>query len=213
MHPELKQQLYGGEISDYYKRVEVKTLEQENKDIADIYSKICTKKLFVKEAIDLPPPPPAIVQKEQAPITNLDVIAAALIGEAGGEGQKGMHAVMNVIVNRAKGSNDLARTAVANVLKPKQFSFFNKFNAGSEDMRSIIDRASKHSNWAIARETALAGLSGKLNDITDGATHYHVSSGPSKVTPKWTSPKVGGRNTQAVVTNTIGHHTFLKNIK
>jgi len=213
MDSELKQQLYGGEISDFYKRIDAKTIEQENKDIADIYSNICTKKYIVKEAIDLPPPPPAIIQKEQAPITNLDVIAATLIGEAGGEGEKGMHAVMNVIVNRAKGRGDLTRTAVANVLKPKQFSFFNAFNAGKEDMRSIIERSSKHSNWAKAREIALIGLSGKLPDITHGATHYHVSKGSSKVTPSWTSPKLGGKNTEAVITNTIGHHTFLKNIK
>jgi len=168
---------------------------------------------LLEAAADVPPPPPAIVQKAQAPATNIDVIAAALIGEAGGEGEKGMHAVMNVIVNRAKGSNDLVRGAISNVLKPKQFSFFNNYNAGKEEMNQIIQRASKHSNWNKARSIALAGLSGKLNDITDGATHYHVSSGPGKVNPKWSNPAVGGKNPQAVVTNTIGHHTFLKNVR
>lgn len=174
------------------------------------------KRIFEKlleAAVDLPPQPPAIIQKAQAPITNIDVIAAALIGEAGGEGEKGMHAVMNVIVNRARGSNDLVRNAVSNVLKPKQFSFFNNYNAGREEMSQIIQRASKHSNWAKAREVALLGLSGKLKDITDGATHYHVSSGPGKVSPKWSNPTVGGKNIEAVVTNTIGHHTFLKNVR
>jgi len=168
---------------------------------------------LLEAAVDLPPQPPAIVQKAQVPITNIDVIAAALIGEAGGEGEKGMHAVMNVIINRARGSNDLVRNAVSNVLKPKQFSFFNNYNAGREEMSQIIQRASKHSNWAKAREVALLGLSGKLKDITDGATHYHVSSGPGKVAPKWSNPKVGGKNIEAAVTNTIGHHTFLKNVR
>lgn len=168
---------------------------------------------LLEAAVDVPPPPPAIVQKAQAQVTNIDVIAAALIGEAGGEGEKGMHAVMNVIVNRAKGSNDLVRGVVSAVLKPKQFSFFNNYNAGKEDMSQIIARASNHSNWSKARSIALAGLSHKLNDITDGATHYHVSSGPSKVKPKWSNPAVGGKNPQAVVTNTIGHHTFLKNVR
>lgn len=168
---------------------------------------------LLEAAVDMPPPPPAMVQKAQAPVTNIDVIAAALIGEAGGEGEKGMHAVMNVIVNRAKGSNDLVRGVVSAVLKPKQFSFFNNYNAGKEDMSQIIARASSHSNWNKARSIALAGLSHKLTDITDGATHYHVSSGPSKVKPKWSNPAVGGKNPQAVVTNTIGHHTFLRNVR
>jgi len=211
MHPELKQQLYGGEISDYYKKPEPKDVKQENKELADIYSNIANKNIF-KEAVDVPPPPPAIIQKAEAPITNLDVIATTLIGEAGGEGEKGMHAVMNVILNRAKGSSDTARAAVALVLKPKQFSMFNSYTLGNTDIKVIINKAKQHSNWKLAQEIALKGLTGKLSDITDGATHYHVSSGPSKVTPKWTNPKLGGKNSSAVVTNTIGRHSFLKNV-
>jgi N-acetylmuramoyl-L-alanine amidase len=159
-----------------------------------------------------PPPPPAIIQKAEAPVTNLDVIATTLIGEAGGEGEQGMHAVMNVIMNRTKGSADPVKTAVANVLKPKQFSMYNSYTLGNTDIREIINKAKQHPRWKLAEEIALKGLSGKLNDITNGATHYHVSKGKSKVTPKWTHPSVGGKNLQAVVTNTIGAHTFLKNV-
>lgn len=169
-------------------------------------------KKILEAVADLPPPPPAIVQKAEAPIRNVDIIAAALIGEAGGEGYKGMQAVMNVIVNRSKSSNDFVRAAVANVLKPKQFSFFNKYTSGQEDIRGIIDKAKQHPKWAQASEIALVGLSKKLEDITGGATHYHVSRGQSKVTPAWTHPSFGGKNAQAVVTNTIGAHTFLKNV-
>jgi len=217
MHPELKHQLYGGDISDYYKKQEITDLKKDNKEIADLYSQIQNKAVLnnfiVKEAIDLPPPPPpAIVQKAEAPITNLDVIATTLIGEAGGEGEKGMHAVMNVIMNRVKSSNDPVRAAVAAVLKPKQFSMFNSYTLGNTDIRDIIDKAKQHPRWKIAQDLALKGLSGKLQDITDGATHYHVSRGVSKVTPKWTHPSVGGKNIQAVVTNTIGSHTFLRNV-
>jgi len=166
------------------------------------------------EAADVPPQPPGIVQSapKQA-IRNMDIIAAALIGEAGGEGEKGMHAVMNVISNRAQTSSDFVKGTVQVVLKPKQFSFFNKYTSGQESMASIVDKAKQHPNWPKALELALAGLSKKLPDITDGATHYHVSSGPSKVQPKWSHPQVGGKNPQAVVTNTIGRHTFLKNIR
>lgn len=212
MHPEIRQQLYGGEISDYFKRPEPKDVKQENKELADLYSLIANKNVL-KEAADVPPPPPpAIIQKAEAPITNLDVIATTLIGEAGGEGERGMHAVMNVIMNRTKGSKEPIKAAVANVLKPKQFSMFNSYTLGNADIKDIINKAKQHSRWKLAQEIALKGLNGTLPDITDGATHYHVSSGKSKVKPKWTHPSVGGKNLQAVVTNTIGAHTFLKNV-
>ena len=159
-----------------------------------------------------PPPPPAIIQKAEAPITNLDIIATTLIGEAGGEGEKGMHAVMNVIMNRVKNSNDPVRAAVATVLKPKQFSMFNSYTLGNTDIKDIITKAKQHSNWKLAQDIASKGLSNQLSDITNGATHYHVFKGKSKVTPKWSHPTYGGKNAQAVVTNTIGSHTFLKNV-
>jgi spore germination cell wall hydrolase CwlJ-like protein len=159
-----------------------------------------------------PPPPPALIQRAESKITNLDIITTTLIGEAGGEGEQGMHAVMNVIMNRTKGSSDPVRTAVSGVLKPKQFSMFNSYTLGNEDIRNIINKAKQHPRWKLAEQIALKGLSGNLADITDGATHYHVSKGKSKVAPKWTHPSFGGKNTQAVVTNTIGAHTFLKNV-
>lgn len=64
MHPEVKHQLYGGEISDYYKRPDPKDVKQENKELADIYSSISKKNIF-KEGVDLPPSPPAMIQKAQ----------------------------------------------------------------------------------------------------------------------------------------------------
>jgi len=64
MHPEAKHQLYGGDISDYYKKPELKDTKQENKELADIYTSI-SKKRILKEATDIPPPPPAIIQKSE----------------------------------------------------------------------------------------------------------------------------------------------------
>jgi len=62
MHPELRHQLYGGDISDYYKKIEPKDIKQENEELADIYASISRKRLL-KEEIDLPPQPPAIIQQ------------------------------------------------------------------------------------------------------------------------------------------------------
>lgn len=72
MHPELKHQLYGGDISDYYKKPEPKDIKQENKELADIYDTIQRKKFFVKEDVDQPSP--AIIQKvEDTKLTFDDV--------------------------------------------------------------------------------------------------------------------------------------------
>lgn len=169
--------------------------------------------LYLLEAgPDLPPPPPAIIQKAEAPIKYSDIVAAALIGEAGGEGYKGMQAVMNVIMNRVKGG-DPFRGAVNVVLQPKQFSFFNKYNEGTVKMQDIVSKAMQHPKWAEAKELALVGMKRNLQDITDGATHYHVTKGKSKVTPKWSNPQFGGKNPEALATNTIGSHTFFKNVR
>lgn len=74
MHPELKHQLYGGDISDYYKKPEPKDKKQENKELADIYDTISKKKFFVKEDVDQPPP--AIIQKaEDTKLTFDDILA------------------------------------------------------------------------------------------------------------------------------------------
>jgi hypothetical protein len=37
MHPETKQQLYGGEITDYFSKANQYDLNKENKNIADVY--------------------------------------------------------------------------------------------------------------------------------------------------------------------------------
>lgn len=63
MHPEFRHQLYGGDISDYYKKPEPKDIKQENKELSDIYDSIQKKKFFVKEDVDQPPP--AIIQKAE----------------------------------------------------------------------------------------------------------------------------------------------------
>jgi lysozyme len=74
MHPELKHQLYGGEISDYYKKPEPRDIKQENKELADIYASISNKKRVVREAADLPPLPPAIIQKAEGTRLTFDEI-------------------------------------------------------------------------------------------------------------------------------------------
>ena len=54
--------MFGGEVSDYYQAVDPKSLKQDNAELADIYASVSNKRI-IAEAPDLPPPPPAIVQK------------------------------------------------------------------------------------------------------------------------------------------------------
>ena len=48
MNPEIKQQLYGGDISDYYPQRELekksKSPEQDSRSLSDIYSNMVAKK-------------------------------------------------------------------------------------------------------------------------------------------------------------------------
>ncbi len=139
-------------------------------------------------------------------VSDIDIIAATIIGEAGGEGYKGMTAVKNVLQNRAdKKSTIPAREA----LRPKQFSMWNKATAGvsvpedfAEDGRpasiqSIIDMYKTHSKWT----TAVTLAKSKIKDITGNATKYYASAGAQEIDPPywakdWKDPI------------TIGNHTF-----
>ena len=48
MHPEIRQQLYGGDIADYYPvKQQIKSLEEDNKDLSSIYNnQVASKKKF-----------------------------------------------------------------------------------------------------------------------------------------------------------------------
>ena len=151
--------------------------------------------------------------EQSKPLSNFDVdtLAALLVKEAGGEADyiTGMAGVMNAIASRA-GSNPSRFISVA--LKPKQFSAFNAVKT-QQDLVNIINQAKKHPRFNAAREMVLSASRGTLPNIVGGASHYHVTSGPGAVTPKWTAPQYGGKNPAATPTTTLGHHTFFTGIK
>lgn len=121
---------------------------------------------------------------------DIDVLARTLYGEARGESYKGKQAVANVIVNRYKeGKNNSGKRrmwgdSIANVcLKPWQFSCWNK----SDPNRDIIINIKPDANTNIKEcfEIARLAVSGKLPDITNGATYYHTTA----VYPAWSRGK------------------------
>jgi len=121
----------------------------------------------------------------------MEIVAATLIGEARGEGESGMHAVLNVIMNRAKGNMDDAAKVC---LKPWQFSFWNK---KEKAINSTITWAKSQSGWKTASDLVIKASKGGLSDISGGATFYF--------NPKLAMPKWAAMFTQ---TKVLGHHTF-----
>ena len=124
---------------------------------------------------------------------NMNIMAATLIGEAGGEGIKGMQAVANVIMNRADG--DFAKTGLVCV-RPYQFSMWNK---KQDQIESVVAKAQQHPRWKDAMLLVQQAKDGTLQDITDGSTFYF---NPKLAKPSWAS--------DFEKTTSIGNHVFYK---
>ncbi len=118
-------------------------------------------------------PPPAIIQRTVISQQDKEIVAACLIGEAGGEGLRGMQAVLNVVVNRAKKK---PQSFVKVVTAPKQFSTFNGIRPSTR-----VSRSKAHPCWAQAMMLVNQAVAGHLTDITSGSTHYHETT----IRPGW----------------------------
>lgn len=146
-------------------------------------------------------------QQFKYPYTVEDIIAATLVDEAGGEkdAEKGMIAVMNVLMNRANGN---ILKAAAECLKPKQFSGWNVINKSDiNSVNKFIDSKRKHAKFSMALKIVSQARSGNLKDITSGADHF-LNINLTKLQSKTSSlPSWFDKNKVTVV---IGNHTFLR---
>jgi spore germination cell wall hydrolase CwlJ-like protein len=119
--------------------------------------------------------------------------------EARNQGVVGMTVIANVTMNRVAAKR--WKGTVCGVVKQKrvigkrtvcQFSWycesFHKPPQADADVKA----------WEISKQLASAALSGDLNDLTNGATHYHTVS----VKPVWR------KNLKYI--STIGSHIFYK---
>lgn len=128
---------------------------------------------------------------------DVDTLARTLWGEARGEGRQGMQAVANVIMNRVRIGGWWGNTVEAVCRKPWQFSCWLATDPNSAKMRTVTpDDAA----FRTALELAQIAVTGKLSDITGGATHYHAKH----VSPAWA---VG-----ATLTKIIGNHIFYRGV-
>ena len=148
--------------------------------------------------------PPAIVQKVSPnasanPSQNiLDsyIVAATLYLDAREDKTRGMQAVMNVIMNRAKGD---FKKACAIVLQPKQFLMWNHVSNPDEFVMRFVRSHKEDESWKDAIKIVDLAAKGSLKDITGGATFYF---NPRKANPGWAK--------SMVKTISIGHHDFYK---
>lgn len=99
----------------------------------------------------------------------VDLVASCLILEAACQGEYGMRAVMSVIRNRSRGLPELFSVTV---LKPKQFSAFNRLSSGHESESRVVARARRDRHWETARAIVAEAAQEAWQDPTDGATHY-----------------------------------------
>ena len=121
---------------------------------------------------------------------DVEVVAAVLIAEAGGEAVAGMEAVMEVIQNRCRVHGCVSLAQVC--LKPGAFSCL----IGTTPEK-LIRRAKKHRKWRLAVGMAKMGV---ITKLAKGANHYHEASLDPK--PAWADP--------AKITARIGNHIFYK---
>lgn len=157
--------------------------------------------------VTTPQPVVTTTVQKQYPYTVEDIIAATLVDEAGGEKNslEGMHAVLNVIMNRAKGN---IRQAAIECLKPKQFSGWNPIDKKSADaIKKFIDSKRGHSQFKNALKLVDQAKNKSLKDITKGSNHFlnvKLTQQQRKggKLPSWYDPKK--------VVADYGKHRFLK---
>ena len=125
-------------------------------------------------------------------MSDLEVLAKTIYGEARGEGQKGMEAVACVIMNRVKAQQWFTGYVIVQghkipsicetCLKRLQFSCWNKSDPNYEKLQklNVSDQL-----YVQCLEIAQRAISGHLQDFTNGAVYYHTK----QIEPLWAKEK------------------------
>lgn len=127
-----------------------------------------------------------------------DTLARTLWGEARSEGTRGMHAVANVVQNRVRVAQRRrgfwwGNNIIQVCQKPYQFSCWNN---NDPNRAKIIALTEDDIYFATALRIARRAVHNCLEDITEGATHYHTRS----IMPYWAKGEKA--------CTTIGRHIF-----
>lgn len=128
-------------------------------------------------------------------MTDQEVLARTIWGEARGEKKEGMAAVASVILNRTRKGGWFGETITQVCKKPWQFSCWNQDDPNCQKMLEITDMDPQYAQALVIAQKA---VDGELPDSTGGATHYHEY----KILPKWAK--------DLKKTTQIGNHIFYK---
>jgi len=123
------------------------------------------------------------------------IVASVLVLEAASDGAEGMQAVLSVIYNRA--DQDIYHLVRAAVRRGSFYSMHSIWGQSKPDYGPILRRAQRDRYYPDAVKLVMKLEGGALNDITNGATYYYLSSGNP---PYW----IGQMHYRA----TIGSHHF-----
>jgi len=150
-------------------------------------------------------------------VTDLDTLARTAYGEARSEGSGGIHAVINVIMNRVAkaqayvathngkshplyGDGVAATACLANYKGIYQFSCWSKDKFNAKNLHAISKVTLEEQVFATCYHLARDALNDDLPDVTVHSTHYKVIGTPAK----WAQGLI-----PAVV---IGAHEFFNNV-
>lgn len=121
-------------------------------------------------------------------MSDLDILARTIYGEARGEGAEGMEAVACVVMNRYRShkwycgytwKNGMKVPSVAQTcLKRWQFSCWNKNDPNLDKVLRVTAQDKLFQECLLVAERA---ISGELKDFTNGAVYYHSKN----IKPQW----------------------------
>ena len=104
-------------------------------------------------------------------LSDLQIVARTMFGEARNQGNLGLQAVASVIMNRANHGGWWGSTPRDVCLKPYQFSCWNENDPNREVILGVDE---DYDLFATCVAIAERAISGQLNDITGGADSYVV---------------------------------------
>ena len=105
-------------------------------------------------------------------LSETDLLALLIYGEARGEIYSGKLAVAHVVRNRAAQFSWYGKSIKEVCLKKMQFSCFNEFDPNRKKLLELAEMEEKPTIYAECYKAAKDVLTGNCADITFGATHY-----------------------------------------
>jgi len=130
-------------------------------------------------------------------LTEFQLLARCIWGEARGEPIRGKLAVAHVVLNRVKAQSYYGKTIRDVILKPWQFSCFNE---NDPNLAKILSLNSINPDLAYCQAVADVALLADNPDPTGGGTHYHAP----QVKPSWAGSE------QMIFLCRIGNHLFYR---